>query len=102
MLIEVTGGNSGAPPQHLLRSISGVEFHADVYEEAVADELKPLGLGGYVLGGGRLVHAPAAKTLDVYGYSKTFGRCGSCNEEAAAMLRHKYPEYKVTWSNEGY
>ena len=102
VLIEVTGDNSGAPPQHLLRSISGVEYHADVYEEAVADELKPRGLGGYVLGGGRLVHTPAAKKIDVYGYSKTFGRCVSCNEEAAMMLRQKYPEYKVTWSNEGY
>ena len=99
VLIEASNGTTR---RHLLRSKEGIEFHADVYSRALQLELEPRGLSGLVLGGGRLVHDPQHKKLEVYGYSKTFGRCAWCNEHVAAMLRKHYPSYSVTWSNEGY
>ena len=99
VLIDVSGG---AAKQHLVRSIADVMYHADVYETTVRKELTPRGLRGSVLGGGRLVHDPARKTLNVFGYSMTFGRCEKCNQETAHMLEQAYPDYKVTWSNDGY
>ena len=99
VLIDVSGG---ATKQHLVRSIADVMYHANVYETTVRKELTPRGLRGSVLGGGRLVHDPARKTLDIYGYSMTFGRCEKCNQETAHMLEKAYPDYKVTWSNDGY
>ena len=99
VLIEASNGTT---KRHLLRSKEGIEFHADVYSRALQQELEPSGLSGLVLGGGRLTHDPEHKKLEVYGYSKTFGRCAWCNERVAAMLRKHYPSYSVTWSNEGY
>ena len=99
VLIEASNGSS---KRQLVRSKEGIEFHADVFSRALQHELEPRGVSGLVLGGGRLVHNPQRKRLEVYGYSKTFGRCAWCNERVAAMLRKQYPAYAVTWSNEGY
>ena len=55
-----------------------------------------------VLGGGRLIVTPAIDSIQVYGYSKTYGRCEDCNNISAAMLREAYPGRRVTWSNDGY
>ena len=43
-----------------------------------------------------------AKTMSVYGYSKTFGRCPGCNERTAIILREAFPEYETTWRDDGY
>ena len=55
-----------------------------------------------VLGGGRLIVTPAIDSIQVYGYSKTYGRCEDCNNISAAMLREAYPGRRVSWSNDGY
>ena len=53
-----------------------------------------------VLGGGRIEAGGARRA--VFGYSKTFGRCKSCNEVAADLLSENCSACEVTWSNDGY
>lgn len=61
-----------------------------------------------VLGGGRLrVQPPVPGSagrgrIEVFGYSKTYGRCESCNRQTAELLRRAYPDYDTVWSNDGY
>ena len=38
-------------------------------------ELAPLGLAGKVIGGGRIEFEPKKRLVNIFGYSKTFGRC---------------------------
>ena len=56
----------------------------------------------FVVGGGRIERDDEAKTMSVYGYSKTFGRCPGCNERTAIILREAFPEYETTWRDDGY
>ncbi|KAF1594939.1 UNVERIFIED_CONTAM: 14 kDa phosphohistidine phosphatase, partial [Eudyptes robustus] len=58
------------------------------------------GLVADCLGGGRIKHDANGKSLKVYGYSTGFGRAD--HEKAVELLKTKYPEYEITWSNEGY
>ena len=61
-----------------------------------------LGVHVRVVGGGRIKRDDAAKTISVYGYSKTFGRSPGCNEATAEMIRAALTGYRVDWSDEGY
>lgn len=47
---------------------------------------------------------PLPLLLTNTGYSRTYGRCETCNADAAAVLRAtpRYGQYEVSWSNEGY
>ena len=40
--------------------------------------------------------------VEVYGYSKTFGRCTGCNEIAADLLREHCETCRVNWTDAGY
>ena len=51
-------------------------------------------------GGGRITHDPAAKTIFIYGYSQGYGRCD--HDKTQAIIQESYPDYQVTWSNDGY
>ena len=64
--------------------------------------LKKQGIQGSVVGGGRIIRDDKSLTMSVFGYSKTFGRSPGCNEASAEILRAEFPEYSVTWSDEGY
>ena len=93
-------GSDGAT-KRIVRSFAGRKFHADMFEKAM-QELEPLGLRGGVIGGGRIEYDTTAKTVNVYGYSKTFGRAAGCNELSASLISQTMPECKVTWSDDGY
>ena len=81
----------------IVRSYAGLDFHAEMYERAMV-ELS--GMEGRVRGGGRVIRSENA--IEIYGYSKTFGRCANCNKEASKMIQKEYPNANVKWSNEGY
>ena len=42
------------------------------------------------------------KTIFVYGYSNAYGRYDHQHEKSVEMLKEVYPDYKITWSNDGY
>ena len=87
--------------KRIVRALQGLKYHAENYDVTAAP-LKALGIHVRVVGGGRIKRDDAAKTISVYGYSKTFGRSPGCNEATAEMIRGALPGYRVDWSDEGY
>ena len=87
--------------KRIVRALQGLKYHAENYDVTAAP-LKALGIHVRVVGGGRIKRDDAAKTISVYGYSKTFGRSPGCNEATAEMIRAALPGYRVDWSDEGY
>ena len=92
----------------VVRARRGTTWHADNFaslrdEEAMSSRAADGGdFVAFVVGGGRIERDDERKTISVYGYSKTFGRCPGCNERTAIILREEFPEYEVTWSDDGY
>ncbi|XP_010562948.1 PREDICTED: 14 kDa phosphohistidine phosphatase [Haliaeetus leucocephalus] len=72
---------------------------ADIYEQT-ARELAQQGLGCECLGGGRLSHRPEERKIHVYGYSVGFGRAD--HSVTTEKLKAEYPDYEITWADEGY
>ena len=87
----------------VVRAYAGCAYHANNFE-LLTRELARLGVDatGRVVGGGRCERDDAAKTIKVYGYSKTFGRTPGCNERACAMIQEAFTGYQATWSDDGY
>ena len=51
-------------------------------------------------GGGRINHNQAAKTIVIYGYSQGYGRADhSLTKE---LLQAAFPDYQISWNNDGY
>uniref|UniRef100_A0A8B9G0M1 14 kDa phosphohistidine phosphatase n=1 Tax=Amazona collaria TaxID=241587 RepID=A0A8B9G0M1_9PSIT len=65
-----------------------------------AEELARQGLECECLGGGRLDHRPQERKIHVYGYSVGFGRAD--HSVTTEKLKAEYPDYKITWADEGY
>ena len=77
----------------------------------MAEEIRPAGLNGSVVGGGRIECSGGGGgggggggncMVNIYGYSKTFGRAAGCNEASCAIGKEAYPEWRVSWSDDGY
>ena len=83
----------------LVRGYSWAEYHADIYD-AEEEKLRKNGLDGQCLGGGRIIHNPNEKYLKVYGYSMGFGKAD--HTKTVEVLKQRYPDYKIEWSNDGY
>ena len=98
--IELTDSLSGAT-KRIVRSYEGLSFHAHAFEHAMK-EPGAAGSKGRVIGGGRIVYDPSARTVSVYGYSKTFGRAKGCNEHSAGLIEAAMPDCTVSWSDKGY
>ncbi|XP_044015749.1 14 kDa phosphohistidine phosphatase-like isoform X2 [Aphidius gifuensis] len=74
---------------------------ADIYEE-INKELKKYGPGldTECVGGGRINHNSAKQAIKVYGYSQGFGKAD--HQVSVGLLKQKYPNYVITWSDDGY
>ncbi|KAJ8413856.1 hypothetical protein AAFF_G00064540 [Aldrovandia affinis] len=84
----------------IVRGYAWAEYHADIYDR-VAEELeKGGGLDCECVGGGRIKHDSSAKKIHVYGYSMGFGRAN--HSVSTEKLKARYPDYEVTWADEGY
>lgn len=59
------------------------------------------GLGGRVIGGGRITCDHERRVVSVFGYSRTFGRSAGCNKRTAGLIS-THMRYKVAWSDDGY
>ena len=95
---DAAGGTS-----MFVRNTVGLQYHAEMASEAIRTELHRL-KHVRVLGGGRIQFSRMNRTISIWGYSKTYGRCEKCNRVAAELVGKsaEYAQYHTTWSNEGY
>ncbi|KAL1490954.1 hypothetical protein ABEB36_011622 [Hypothenemus hampei] len=92
--------------QLIVRGYAECPYHADINDK-VTEELQKLKKSkaitdwrSKVLGGGRIKHDPSSKSINVYGYSQGYGKAD--HQESVAILKSQYPDYNITWSDEGY
>lgn len=91
----------GGDSKRIVRSYAGLSYHPENYDRAMRI-LAPQGIRGSVVGGGRILYEPTKQEVKVYGYSKSFGRAPGCNERSAELIREAFPDYDVTWTDDGY
>lgn len=85
----------------IIRGFDGLEFHKDNYDKFLKDEGSKLtGIDTEVLGGGRVNISSKNQTAYVYGYSIGYGICD--HSITCKIISELYPNYKTSWSNEGY
>ncbi|XP_014213514.1 14 kDa phosphohistidine phosphatase [Copidosoma floridanum] len=85
----------------IVRGYQRCDYHADIFDETEA-VLKKISssLKAKCLGGGRIKHDAADKKLHVYGYSQGYGKAD--HDISVSILKTKYSDYDITWSDEGY
>ena len=87
-----------------IRGTKDFNYHKYIYNEFL-NEIKNNNLevnSCKCVGGGRINKNKKEKKLKIYGYSKTFGRAENQHEITKKILEKYYPEYEITWTNEGY
>lgn len=108
ILIKLTVPNTDGKLENknIVRGYASCPYHADI-DDKVTEELQSLKVAKSirdwrtkVLGGGRIEHNSASKVLKVYGYSQGFGKAD--HSITVEVLKTKYPDYNVSWSDEGY
>ncbi|NXO16762.1 PHP14 phosphatase, partial [Oriolus oriolus] len=112
VLVRVRG--AGAPAKDVVRGHGWAEYHGEGRRECGV-ELWPGGAEGSgrgprgragacrgceCLGGGRVSHRPEERKIHVYGYSVGFGRAD--HAVTTEKLKAAYPDYEITWADEGY
>ncbi|XP_020784680.1 14 kDa phosphohistidine phosphatase [Boleophthalmus pectinirostris] len=101
VLIRVHSREEGDDSEiDIVRGYGWAEYHADIYEKVSEELEKDSVLDCECIGGGRIRHEPEAKKIHVYGYSMGYGRAN--HAVTTEKLKERYPDYEVTWSNEGY
>ncbi|XP_029166425.1 14 kDa phosphohistidine phosphatase-like [Nylanderia fulva] len=99
ILINVQDDASKASKQ-IVRGNARSQWHADIFDKINEEIKKHPGLQTNCLGGGRIEHDPDNKTIKVFGYSQGFGKAD--HQVSVELLKKKYPDYDITWSDEGY
>ncbi|XP_047483492.1 14 kDa phosphohistidine phosphatase-like isoform X1 [Penaeus chinensis] len=102
ILIKVHDSPEGGPEvtKHIVRGYCSAGFHADVYDKVVPG-IEAKGLDCECVGGGRILHEPDNKSIEVFGYSQGYGKAD--HSVSVELLKKKYPDYaKITFSNDGY
>ncbi|XP_004714492.1 14 kDa phosphohistidine phosphatase [Echinops telfairi] len=88
-----------AESKEIVRGYKWAEYHADIYDK-VSGEIQRRGLDCECLGGGRISHQSQDKKIHVYGYSMGYGRAQ--HSISTEKIKSKYPDYEVTWADDGY
>ncbi|NP_001274271.1 14 kDa phosphohistidine phosphatase isoform 4 [Homo sapiens] len=105
VLIRVhSAPRSGAPAaesKEIVRGYKWAEYHgeADIYDK-VSGDMQKQGCDCECLGGGRISHQSQDKKIHVYGYSMAYGPAQ--HAISTEKIKAKYPDYEVTWANDGY
>ncbi|XP_076836502.1 14 kDa phosphohistidine phosphatase [Brachyhypopomus gauderio] len=84
----------------VVRGYGWAEYHADIYDKVSGELERAGGVDCECVGGGRIKHDSAGKHIHIYGYSMGFGRAN--HSVSAEKLKATYPDYNITWANEGY
>ncbi|RXG62927.1 14 kDa phosphohistidine phosphatase [Armadillidium vulgare] len=85
--------------KYIVRGYTWAPFHGDIYDK-VAPPIEKDGLDCECVGGGRIIHTPDEKSIQVYGYSQGFGKAD--HSITCDVLKTKYPDYEIKFSDEGY
>ncbi|XP_021933692.1 14 kDa phosphohistidine phosphatase-like isoform X1 [Zootermopsis nevadensis] len=102
VLIKVYGGkkaDSSEEVKTVVRGFKWGEYHGNIYDKT-SEAVQALGLDSECIGGGRIKHDAAAKKILVYGYSQGFGKAD--HEVTVSLLKKKYTDYNISWSDAGY
>lgn len=90
----------------IVRGYAECPYHADINDK-VTSELQKLKSSkaidkwrSKVLGGGRIQHDADVKKILVYGYSQGYGKAD--HQLTVDILKKVYPDYNISFSNEGY
>lgn len=97
--VHSPGKDGNEESKKIVRGFKWAPYHSDIYDDT-SSKLSQLGLDTECLGGGRIIHDPDKKTINVFGYSQGFGKAD--HEVSVGLIKRVYPEYQVTWSDEGY
>lgn len=85
----------------VVRGYNGLEYHKQMFNKFEKDEKDSLmNCRAKCIGGGRIEISSKEKFIYVYGYSKRYGKCD--HELSIKLIKTQYPDYKYSWSNEGY
>ena len=87
-----------------IRGRKDCKYHKNIYKKFL-NEVEKNHLDKNLckcLGGGRIKKSSKDKYIKIYGYSKTFGRIENQHEKTKQILEKFYPDYEISWSNEGY
>jgi len=97
-LINVTDSQKNQS-KFIVRGNSKCGYHNDIFD-LVTPKIESAGLKCECVGGGRILHKPKDKILIVYGYSQGYGKAD--HVKTVEILKTKYPDYNITWSDDGY
>ncbi|XP_030624234.1 14 kDa phosphohistidine phosphatase isoform X2 [Chanos chanos] len=102
VLIRVHSKEDDDSSVDIVRGYAWAEYHgqADIYDKVSGDLERAGGVDCECLGGGRIKHDSKAKKIHVYGYSMGFGRAN--HSVSTEKIKARYPDYEVTWADEGY
>lgn len=98
--IQILAKAISGEEQLLVRGWRDCGYHADILEKFERAENEDESVKARCLGGGRITHNPECRTIHIYGYSQGFGRCD--HAETQKIVEQEFPDFKVTWTNEGY
>ncbi|PIC51849.1 hypothetical protein B9Z55_002196 [Caenorhabditis nigoni] len=82
----------------IVRGYYRCTFHDDILQETKSTASSGLKLK--CVGGGRIKHDDSGKDILVYGYSQGYGRAD--HQIAVDILKRKYTDYHIDFSNDGY
>ncbi|KAM8934809.1 14 kDa phosphohistidine phosphatase [Pelodytes ibericus] len=100
VLIRVDTTKGSDEHKTIVRGYSWAEYHADIYDKVASELEKNKLCDCQCLGGGRIRHSSKDKKIHIYGYSLGFGQAK--HSVTMELIQAKYPDYEVTWSDEGY
>ncbi|XP_043326196.1 14 kDa phosphohistidine phosphatase [Cervus canadensis] len=92
-------GTPAGETKEIVRGYKWAEYHADIYDK-VSGEMQKKGYDCECLGGGRISHQSQDRKIHVYGYSMGYGRAQ--HSVSTEKIKAKYPDYEVTWADDGY
>lgn len=100
--IQITVTTKTGEKRTYVRGYRALAYHMEIFEHFVSNELPKLegNQGASCPGGGRIEHFPGEKRLSIYGYSQSYGLAD--HAVTKEILQRAYPDYTITWSNEGY
>ncbi|VIO97892.1 Uncharacterized protein BM_BM17737 [Brugia malayi] len=97
IMIKVTAKQT-SEEKMIVRGYKHCKWHKNIFKQTEKEIGASFSLK--CVGGGRIMHEPQKKSLFVYGYSQRYGPAK--HEQTVNLLQKKYPEYKITYSYEGY
>ncbi|XP_055035977.2 14 kDa phosphohistidine phosphatase [Misgurnus anguillicaudatus] len=100
VLIRVHSKTDDESHVDIVRGYAWAEYHADIYDRVSGELERAGGVDCECLGGGRIKHNSAEKKIHVYGYSMGFGKAK--HAVSTEKIKACYPDYEVTWADEGY